>query len=1280
MPVPREGQPGTALLRGKLQIHVSKKVKIKAVSPLKHRFFEEERLKTQALIAFNAMSHKWQTDYGIQCIYQLKHPCRATALLPTNGGDNFRQLGFCLPCLRCLLVVQGYGLNWNMYKLPTSVQSLDRRIKSLSLPDSQWTFYPVVNDHPAPQSSSQRDSNTLDVLTTANSWNSSKPTARNAGPIDGHLSKSRSLDDIRRSTATALRPDSGEEDLFNVENNPFAFCSGQLGKLINPKSLAAFLALGGPLGLERGLQSNRRAGLGTDERRITESVTFEQATSTPPTHCRLEYDQQCGVQLPLSPTSGPGGGFADRKRVFGENRLPERKSKSFLQLAWVALQDRVLILLSIAAVVSLALGLYQTFGQTHHEGAKVDWVEGVAIIVAIAIVVIVGALNDWQKERQFQKLNTKKEDRLVKVIRSGSPTTMSVYDVVVGDLMLLEAGDVVPVDGVFIDGHSLSCDESSATGESDLVKKTPADDVLHALLHREAPELKRLDPFIVSGARVLDGVGSFLVTAVGQNSSHGRTMMSLREDPGLTPLQSKLNILAGYIAELGSGAGCLLFSVLLIKFLAGLPRNDEPPEEKGQNFLQILITSITIIVVAVPEGLPLAVTLSLAFATKRMTRENNLVRHLQSCETMGNATVICSDKTGTLTGNAMTVVSGALGDGAGLLFGDENLRLVSDGGARILREIRPEQKEPLNASPTTVEKRQLTRIPMDELSSKLDTTLKDLLKTAVAVNTTAFEGDGAGGIVFTDDTSAGPGDVVLADVLQDMTWIGVVGIRDPVRPGVPAAVEDCRTASVSVKMVTGDNIETARAVGRECGILTTLAGEDGLVMEGQDFRRLSDEKKAAISKNLCVLARSSPEDKRMLVKILRDLGEIVAVTGDGTNDAPALKAADVGFSMGITGTEVAKEASDIILMDDNFASIVKALGWGRAINDSIKKFLQFQLTVNITAVVITFVTAVSDGKETSVLNAVQLLWVNLIMDTFAALALATDPPTGSILHRKPEPRTASLINLTMWKMIIGQSIYQLVVCFVLWFAGPNLLRYPEAQLRTLIFNVFVFMQIFKLINSRRIDNKLNIFEGLHHNWLFILMMTIMVGGQLIIIYVGGAAFVVVRLTGEQWAISVSLGFGSIPVGILIRLFPDTLLFRGGENIEKKWPRWLRLPAKRKGDDGRLSPGPSFARYNAVFSDIGDDLEFLRKVRGGRIRALSEALAKSHEPKPSHGHREMSRCSSRTDDRRRSSPPPIRPVNTPMLSAVGMPGIVAASVGGLSPTDAHQSTGWRRDDT
>lgn len=356
-----------------------------------------------------------------------------------------------------------------------------------------------------------------------------------------------SFHDIQKANPDVFKPDPGEDKLFNVAQNPFAFTPGHLGKLINPKNVVAFVALGGLPGLEKGLQTDRKTGLSVDEAGITESVTFEQVGATledtkpHPSPAR----KATGGESPSGSGHGKDGGFVDRKRVFGSNRLPERKSKSFFELAWIALQDRVLILLSVAAVVSLALGLYQTFGATKHEGAKVEWVEGVAIIVAIAIVVIVGALNDWQKERQFQKLNAKKEDRLVKVIRSGNPMTISVHDVNVGDVMLLEPGDVIPVDGIYISGHNLSCDESSATGESDLIKKVAADDVLHALLHEEAPKLKKLDPFIISGAKVLDGMGTFLVTGVGQNSSHGRTMMSLRDDPGLTPLQAKLNLLAG---------------------------------------------------------------------------------------------------------------------------------------------------------------------------------------------------------------------------------------------------------------------------------------------------------------------------------------------------------------------------------------------------------------------------------------------------------------------------------------------------------------------------------------------------------------------------------------------------------------------------------------------------------------------------------------------------------------------------------------------------------------
>jgi Ca2+-transporting ATPase len=615
----------------------------------------------------------------------------------------------------------------------------------------------------------------------------------------------------------------------------------------------------------------------------------------------------------------------------------------------------------------------------------------------------------------------------------------------------------------------------------------------------------------------------------------------------------------GYIAKLGCAAGLLLFSVLLIEFLARLPGNPASAEEKGQKFLSILITAITIIVVAVPEGLPLAVTLSLAFATNRMTKENNLVRHLQSCETMGNATVICSDKIGTLTENVMTVVGGTLSRGTVTFGGDRSFDQAVDGNE--------------------------TSISMAQLLSALYAQFRELAKESIAINTTAFEGEENGKPVFIgtktetalldwarQDLGLGPlateranyplvelfpfnsrrkcmgsvtrlpgnkyrllikgaPEVVLAqcstvvtdptgplslsplqesdkmsisrtmsqyaslslrtlalayrdvdswpleepartdpsgtdnpqmeldDVFREMTWIAVVAIQDPVRGGVAAAVRDCRRASVAVKMVTGDKVETALAIAQECSIIATDDDSSGLVMEGAEFRRLSEEQRRAVVWDLRVLARSSPEDKRVLVEILRSLGEIVAVTGDGTNDAPALKAADIGFSMGIMGTEVAKEASDIILMDDNFSSIVKALAWGRAINDAVKKFLQFQITVNITAVVLTFVSAVASSDERSVLNAIQLLWVNLIMDTFAALALATEPPNRSLLDRTPEPRTAPLINLTMWKMIISQSVYQLAVGLTLHFAGPSsfLSSYTDPERRTLVFNTFVFM-------------------------------------------------------------------------------------------------------------------------------------------------------------------------------------------------------------------------------
>jgi Ca2+-transporting ATPase len=1176
----------------------------------------------------------------------------------------------------------------------------------------------------------------------------------------------------------ALTPDPGTEAEFEVENNKFAFSPGQLGKMLNPKSLGAFHALGGLEGLEKGLRTDRRAGLSVDEQHLDGVVTFEEATTARHTEMPSKASPKAGItHAATEPSSPVKEAFSDRKRVFSDNRLPVRPPKSIFQLAWMAYNDKVLILLTIAAAISLALGLYQTFGQSHEPGEpKVEWVEGVAICVAIIIVVVVGAANDWQKERQFVKLNKKKDDRTIKVIRSGKTREISVYDVLVGDVVHLEPGDMVPVDGILIEGHGIKCDESSATGESDLLKKTAGDDAFRAIENHQ--DLKKIDPFILSGAKISEGVGTFLVTGTGIYSTYGKTLMSLREESEVTPLQSKLNTLAEYIAKLGGASALLLFVVLLIEFLVGLRTSHATAAEKGQNFLDILIVAITVVVVAVPEGLPLAVTLALAFATTRMLKDNNLVRLLRSCETMGNATTICSDKTGTLTTNKMTVVSGTLG--TAMRFGD---RKVKDSAPNSPVDDVAKGKQ---ASDSPVENGD--DVSASEFASTLSKDIKNLLEQSIVLNTTAFEGEGPDpfigsktetallafardhlgmGSVSTERSNAnivqiqpfdsaikcsgvvvkledgryrlyvkGASEILLAkceriiadatreisdvpmsednrdtleriittyasrslrtiglvyrdfeswppqgarkseddqnqavfeDVFKDMVFLGIVGIQDPLRDGVREAVKDCQNAGVFVRMVTGDNVLTAKAIAEDCGILVP----GGLVMEGPTFRRLSKRDMDAVIPKLCVLARSSPEDKRRLVKRLKELGETVAVTGDGTNDAPALKTADVGFSMGIAGTEVAKEASAIILMDDNFASIVKALLWGRAVNDAVKKFLQFQITVNITAVLLTFVSAVSSHDQTSVLTAVQLLWVNLIMDTFAALALATDPPTRSLLDRKPDPKSAPLITLRMWKMIIGQSIYQLVVTFILYFAGNKILGYESEDERnrmdTLVFNTFVWMQIFNALNNRRLDNRFNIFEGITHNYFFILIFLIMIGGQTMIVFVGGQAFKVTPLNGPQWGISIVLGALSLVVGVIVRLVPD-------EFIRRCIPAWFkrkRTPEVVVSDD---------FQWNQGLLEVREELAFIKRIRGGRLSNLKfkvqhpkEIFSRSRSSyslpgTPSNGPNEAEGTPAPPTPESRSRRRGRSRSNSAFGPATVMAGIVAGSVAGWSPID------------
>ncbi|KAI0312928.1 hypothetical protein OF83DRAFT_1143615, partial [Amylostereum chailletii] len=1155
---------------------------------------------------------------------------------------------------------------------------------------------------------------------------------------------------------------------------PFAFKPFQLANLVDPKNIEALEDMGGVSGLLRGLGTHETRGLGggpspdstaggggpsprpdkDDDNMPKPDIKLIGPGGEDEGLASLHAPSLFSVAGPSTAPHGNGDPYSasidKRREVFGANILPTRASKSLWLLMWLALKDKVLVLLSIAAVISLALGFFQDFGPARTPGEPpVDWVEGVAIIVAIMIVVMVGSLNDWQKERQFKVLNAKKEERSIKVIRGGDERLINVNDVVVGDIALLEPGEIVPCDGVFLSGHNVRCDESGATGESDAIKKASYTECI-ALREAKLAEwnpakatdddgdvkqkpsgmdlLGHTDCFIVSGSKVIEGVGSYVIISVGTKSFNGRIMMALRGDAENTPLQLKLNDLAETIAKVGSIAGLILFTALMIRFFVqigqGVP--ERTANQKGIAFVNILIIAVTLIVVAVPEGLPLAVTLALAFATKCMTKENLLVRVLGSCKTMANSSVVCTDKTGTLTQNEMTVVAGSVGvhgkfvrennqdrhnadsmnknreqasdsgerkhkmdfaldladldtvispalrtlfneaiavnstafedtdekgqevfigsktetallkmarelkwpnykttrdsvqvlqmipfsserKAMGVVVGLPNgrARMYVKGASEILTEkctthVRVDKEGAQDVNGKEVETHEIDELDADNISRTIRFYASQMLRT-IALCYRDFESWPPPGAQCNDEN-----EVAYEDLARELTLIAITGIEDPLRPGVREAVADCSKAGVRVKMCTGDNVLTARSIAQQCGIYTP----GGIVMEGPVFRKLPTEVRRQVVPRLQVLARSSPEDKRVLVDTLKDLGEVVGVTGDGTNDGPALKTANVGFSMGIAGTEVAKEASDIILMDDNFASIVKAIMWGRCVNDAVRKFLQFQISTNVTAVVITLVSAIASSEEESVLSAVQLLWINIIMDTFAALALATDPASPALLDRQPDKKWAPLFSVDMIKQIIGQSIYQIIVILIFHFLGAKILGFGsegDRHVQTLVFNAFVFAQIFNSVNCRRLDNKLNIFEGISRNWYFIVITLIEIGGQVLIVFVGGAAFQVTPIAGREWGISLALGVVSIPLGALIRYVPNAPCERFFKLVHLI-PNPEVLPTARPDAE----PGLGFA-----MDRVRDNLGTFSTVRGGRMRS-SSFVVKSRSGRPEEG--------------------------------------------------------------
>ncbi|CAB3233244.1 unnamed protein product [Arctia plantaginis] len=1047
-------------------------------------------------------------------------------------------------------------------------------------------------------------------------------------------------------------------------------------------------------------------------------------------------------KLYTSSTDGLSGSKADlqhRREVFGSNLIPPKPPKTFLTLVWEALQDVTLIILEVAAVVSLGLSFYKPPddptdpAHLDEEEGHYQWIEGLAILISVIVVVIVTAFNDYTKERQFRGLQSRIEgEHKFAVIRGSEVKQVPISEIVVGDICQIKYGDLLPADGVLLQSNDLKIDESSLTGESDHVKKGES-----------------FDPMVLSGTHVMEGSGKMLVTAVGVNSQAGiiftllgaavenqdkeikqmkkeakkqqrkgtqRKSLSGEEDVTLpssgnshganharpddnhvaapvsdkppaetshkkekSVLQAKLTKLAIQIGYAGSTIAVLTVIILVIQFCVHTFVIEEKPWKATyvNNLVKHLIIGVTVLVVAVPEGLPLAVTLSLAYSVKKMMKDNNLVRHLDACETMGNATAICSDKTGTLTTNRMTVVQSYICEklckvtpnyrdippevaetmieaisvnsaftsrimpsqdpaGPPMQVGNKTecalLGFVVGLGQSYdhVREKNPEESFTRVYTFNSVRKSMSTVVPYkggyrlytkgaSEIvlkkcafiyghEGRLEKFTRDMQDRLVRQVIEPMACDGLRTIsVAYRDFVPGKAEINQVHIDQEPNWddednivnnltcVCVVGIEDPVRPEVPEAIKKCQKAGITVRMVTGDNVNTARSIAVKCGILKP--SDDFLILEGKEFNQRIRDANGEVQQHLLdkvwpklrVLARSSPTDKYTLVKGMIeskafDKREVVAVTGDGTNDGPALKKADVGFAMGIAGTDVAKEASDIILTDDNFSSIVKAVMWGRNVYDSIAKFLQFQLTVNVVAVIVAFIGACA--IQDSPLKAVQMLWVNLIMDTLASLALATEMPTPDLLQRKPYGRTKPLISRTMMKNILGQAIYQLFIIFSLLFVGDRMLNIPSgrgqqlssepSQHFTIIFNTFVMMTLFNEINARKIHGQRNVFQGLFTNPIFYSIWIGTALSQVVIIQFGGMAFSTAGLTIDQWLWCLFFGAGTLVWGQLVTTMPT-----------KKIPKRLSW-GRGQPDPESIQPGP----------DYDGDLD--KKPRAGQI--------------------------------------------------------------------------------
>jgi len=885
----------------------------------------------------------------------------------------------------------------------------------------------------------------------------------------------------------------------------------------------------------------------------------------------------------------------ESRRLYGSNTLTPPAKTPWWKEFLLKFTDPIIIILLIALCLSVGVACYEYF----LEQRVSVFFEPLGILMAVLLATVVGFCFEQSANKKFEVLNQVNEDLPVKVIRSGNVCQIPKKEVVTGDIVIVETGEEIPADGELLEAISLQINESTLTGEP-VCRKTVNPDNFD-------PEATYPSNMAMKGTTVQDGHGIMRILKVGDATEYGKVYEGAQIDDSVeTPLNQQLKGLA----ELITKASYVIAGLIVVGRLAGFFLSLSAPFDWvhfGAFVLQTVMLAVTVIVVAVPEGLPMSVTLSLALSMKRMLSSNNLVRRMHACETMGAATVICTDKTGTLTQNRMQVaatyffefektdpviVEGiAVNSTAYLDFsGTETSGLppralgnptegalllwLLDNGVNYL-SLR-ESTEILEQLTFSTERKYMATIVNSPLLKKKALYVKgapeivlELCKYGItkadeievnkklldyqnkAMRTLAF----AYTIIEDDRAYIDQETGLLPAAIEELTFLGVAAISDPVREEVPAAIADCMSAGIDVKIVTGDTPGTAKEIGRQIGLWDNSLPET-CHLTGSEFAETDDATLLERINDLKIMSRARPMDKQRLVQLLQQKGHVVAVTGDGTNDAPALNVAQVGLSMG-DGTSVAKEASDITIIDNSFGSITRAVMWGRSLYQNIQRFILFQLTINVAACVIVLLGAFLGS--TSPLTVTQMLWVNLIMDTFAAMALASLPPNEKVMLDKPRQTTDFIISKKMWKHILGVGGFFVLLLFGLlqYFKHAEITKLTQFSIAdfahnffnfgksgdyglsqyelSLFFTIFVMLQFWNMFNAKAFMSGKSSFAGMTQSKGFLLIALVIIAGQFLIVTAGGEMFNVTPLKPIDWGIIIGVTSLVLWVGEIIRL-------------------------------------------------------------------------------------------------------------------------------------------------